>query len=103
MSKQEKKMSVKGNASPSQHHVSDMSDDTTEEKIDDSNTEKKKLAIQPHQTGRQRSAPLRYDLVIKVLVISAVVKTFFTAVKNAVTGGELKTYKEAIDMVNSLQ
>jgi len=41
-------MSVKGNASPSQHHVPDMSDDTTEEKIDDSDIEKKKLTIQPH-------------------------------------------------------
>jgi len=43
-------MSVKDNASPSQHHVSDTSDDTTEEEIDDSDTEKDELFIQPHWT-----------------------------------------------------
>jgi len=103
VSEQEREMSVKDNASPSQHHVSDTLNDTTEEKINDSNTEKNELVIQPHWTGHQRSTPLRYGLVIKVLVISAVVKAFFITVKNAVTEGELKTYKEAIDMVNSLQ
>jgi len=48
MSEQEREMSVKDNASPSQHHVSDTSDDTTEEKINDSDTEKNELTIQPH-------------------------------------------------------
>jgi len=103
MSEQEGKMSVKGNASPSQHHVFDTSNDTIKEEIDDNNTEKNELFIQPHQTGHQRSAPLRYGLVIKVLAISAVVEAFFTVTENAVTEGELKTYKEAIDTVNSLQ
>jgi len=48
MLKQEREISIKGNASPSQHHVSDTSNDTTEEKINDSDTEKNELVIQPH-------------------------------------------------------